>query len=75
MSWAGGGVGTGHDDGVGALVTLDLPADSPVLALPWIVTIGPLSEDEDGHEEHPAPPSPDEIRAGFARIAARLTAT
>jgi len=31
-------------------------------------------EDEDGHEEHPAPPSPDEIRAGFARIAARLTA-
>jgi len=156
VSWAGGGIGTGHDDGVGALVTLDLPADSPVLALPWIVTIGPLSEDEewdavvfgpyeqahalalaeevvadeelmavvepviphvsidaireeiasaralateeedddadsdadkdededdeadedeDGHEQHPAPPSPDEIRAGFARIAARLTAT
>jgi hypothetical protein len=136
-------------------VTLDLPADSPVLALPWIITIGPLSddeewepvvcgpyerahalalaeevvadeelmavvepvaphvsvdairaeiasaralaaeeedddadsdaadreedaedaeEDEDGHG-HPGPPTPDEIRAGFARIAARLTAS
>jgi hypothetical protein len=30
---------------VGALVTLDLPEDSPVLALPWIVTFGPM-EDE-----------------------------
>jgi hypothetical protein len=29
-------------------------------------------EDEDEHE-HAGPPSPDEIRAGFARIAARLT--
>jgi hypothetical protein len=29
-------------------------------------------EDEDEHE-HPGAPSPDEIRAGFARIAARLT--
>jgi hypothetical protein len=145
----------GHDGGVGALVTLDLPADSPVLTLPWIVTIGPLSEDEewdavvcgpyerahalalaeevvadeelmavvepviahlsveaireeiasaralateeedddadsdsaedleeedptagdadDEEHEHPAPPTPDEIRAGIARIAARLT--
>src|SRR2546421_12555932 len=142
--------------GVGALVTLELPADSPVLLLPWIITIGPLSdeeeweavvcgpyerthalalaeevvadeelmavvepvaphvsvdaireeiasaralaveeedddadgdadddaddveedadEDEDGHG-HPGPPTPDEIRAGFARIAARLTAS
>jgi len=33
--------------GVGALVTLELPADSPVQDLPWIVTIGPLSDDED----------------------------
>jgi hypothetical protein len=33
--------------GVGALVTLELPADSPVRDLPWIVTIGPLSDDED----------------------------
>ena len=33
--------------GVGALVTLELPADSPVRDLPWIVTIGPLDDDED----------------------------
>ena len=140
---------------VGALVTLELPADSPMLSLPWIITIGPLAdedewepvvcgpyerghalglaqeivadedlmavvepvvphvsvdtirdevasaraaaaeeadddtdsdsaddsaddEDDDeagGHEYHghAGPPSPDEIRAGFARIAARLT--
>jgi hypothetical protein len=32
---------------VGALVTLELPADSPIRSLPWIVTFGPLSEDED----------------------------
>jgi hypothetical protein len=32
---------------VGALVTLDLPADSPLVALPWIITFGPLSDDED----------------------------
>src|SRR6266545_1468752 len=78
-----------HDDGVGALVTLEVPADSPVLSLPWIITIGPLSDDEDEEaddeepdeteeteaeaEERPGPPSVDEIRAGFARIAARLT--
>jgi hypothetical protein len=36
-----------HDGRVGALVTLDLPADSPVLALPWIITFGPLSDDEE----------------------------
>ena len=35
---------------VGALVTLDLPDDSPVLALPWIITFGPL---EDGDEWEP----------------------
>jgi hypothetical protein len=32
---------------VGALVTLDLPDDSPVLALPWIITFGPLDDGED----------------------------
>ena len=33
--------------GVGALVTLELPDDSPVLDLPWIITFGPLNDDED----------------------------
>lgn len=32
---------------MGSLVTLDLPADSPVLSLPWIITFGPLSDEED----------------------------
>jgi hypothetical protein len=32
---------------VGTLVTLDLAADSPALDLPWIVTFGPLTDDED----------------------------
>ena len=32
---------------VGALVTLDLPDDSPVLSLPWIITFGPVSDDEE----------------------------
>ena len=32
---------------VGALVTLDLPADAPALTLPWIITFGPLNEDEE----------------------------
>ena len=144
---------------VGALVTLELPANSPVLSMPWIITFGPLSDEEewepvvcgpyerahalalaeevvadeelmavvepllplveverireeiavaqalaaeesdadedtdvevdleepdedsddednqvDGHDgERGQPPTPDEIRAGFARIAARLT--
>jgi hypothetical protein len=31
---------------VGALVTLDLPAGSPALDLPWIITIGPLTDEE-----------------------------
>jgi len=26
---------------------LEVPADSPVLSLPWIITIGPLSDDEE----------------------------
>jgi hypothetical protein len=32
---------------VGALVTLDLPADAPALTLPWIITFGPLDEEEE----------------------------
>jgi hypothetical protein len=36
------------DDGrVGALVTLELAADSPILEMPWIITFGPLSDEED----------------------------
>ncbi|TCB99757.1 hypothetical protein E0H26_04205 [Micromonospora zingiberis] len=31
---------------MGALVTLDLPSDSPMLDLPWIITFGPLGDDE-----------------------------
>jgi hypothetical protein len=133
---------------VGALVTVELPKDSPALGLPWIITFGPLGEDEDwepvvcGPYERPhavalaeavvadedlvavvepllphatvdeirgeiesaklagesaaaaedmteeelaevggpveaagGPPTPDEVRAGFRRIAARLTAS
>ncbi|MEH1100441.1 hypothetical protein [Micromonospora sp. CPCC 205561] len=29
---------------MGALVTLDLPEDSPMFGLPWIITFGPLGE-------------------------------
>jgi hypothetical protein len=128
---------------MGALVTLDLSADSPLLDQPWIITFGPLSDDEEwepavcGPYERPhalalaeavvadeelmavvepllprvsveeirrdiaqarlavdepggegggrfgdeaqepqqasVPPEPDEVRAGFARLAARLT--
>jgi hypothetical protein len=32
---------------VGALVTLELPDDSPVLSLPWIITFGPLSDEDE----------------------------
>jgi hypothetical protein len=32
---------------VGALVTLQLPPDSPIRELPWIITFGPLTENED----------------------------
>jgi hypothetical protein len=41
------GTGGGDDGPVGALVTLQLPDDSPVLDLPWIITFGPLNDDED----------------------------
>jgi hypothetical protein len=33
--------------GVGALVTLEVPADSPLLANPWIIRFGPLNDDEE----------------------------
>jgi hypothetical protein len=32
---------------VGTLVTLSLPADSPVADLPWVITIGALGDEED----------------------------
>lgn len=32
---------------VGALVTLELPADSPMLSMPWIITFGPMSDEEE----------------------------
>jgi hypothetical protein len=32
---------------VGALVTLELPEDLPVAGLPWVITFGPLAEEED----------------------------
>ncbi|MDQ7910016.1 hypothetical protein RB614_36515 [Phytohabitans sp. ZYX-F-186] len=32
---------------MGALVTLELPEDSPALELPWIVTFGPLGDAEE----------------------------
>jgi hypothetical protein len=40
---------TGSEKGthVGALITLDLPADSPQLALPWIITFGPLDDSDE----------------------------
>ena len=38
------GGGSDHDERVGALVTLDLPDDSPILGLPWIITFGPLGD-------------------------------
>lgn len=37
----------GHDGRVGALVTLELPDDSPVLSMPWIITFGPLNEEDE----------------------------
>ena len=33
--------------GVGTLVTLSLPADSPVADMPWVITIGALGDEED----------------------------
>ncbi|ROT32072.1 hypothetical protein [Micromonospora sp. HM5-17] len=32
---------------MGALVTLELPDDSPTLALPWIITFGPLDDEDE----------------------------
>ncbi|PZF86889.1 hypothetical protein, partial [Micromonospora endophytica] len=32
---------------MGALVTLDLPSDSPMLDLPWVITFGPLDDADD----------------------------
>jgi hypothetical protein len=32
---------------VGTLVTLDLPTDSPVADMPWVITIGALDDEED----------------------------
>src|SRR5262245_7340005 len=32
---------------MGAIVTLELPEDSPVLSLPWIITFGPIEDDEE----------------------------
>jgi hypothetical protein len=32
---------------MGAIVTLDLQPDSPIMNLPWIITFGPLEDDED----------------------------
>ena len=32
---------------MGTLVTLDLPAGSPVADLPWVITIGSLDDEED----------------------------
>lgn len=41
-------MGSASDDGrMGALVTLRLPDDSPLHDLPWIITFGPLRDDED----------------------------
>lgn len=40
-------VATDHDGPVGALVTLDLPDDSPMLSLPWIITFGPLGDEDE----------------------------
>jgi hypothetical protein len=33
--------------GMGALVTLELPDDSPARDLPWIITFGPLDDEEE----------------------------
>jgi hypothetical protein len=36
-----------HNGPVGTLVTLNLPDDSPAMSLPWIITLGPLADDEE----------------------------
>jgi hypothetical protein len=35
---------------VGTLVTLSLPADSPVADMPWVITIGALGDEEEDWE-------------------------
>lgn len=35
-----------NDVPVGTLMTLDLPIGSPVADLPWVITIGPMDDDE-----------------------------
>ncbi|MBO0868254.1 MAG: hypothetical protein J2P15_06780 [Micromonosporaceae bacterium] len=32
---------------MGTLMTLDLPAGAPALTMPWIITFGPLDDDEE----------------------------
>jgi hypothetical protein len=39
--------GTRQNGPVGTLVTLNLPADAPAHSLPWIITIGPLADEEE----------------------------
>src|SRR2546425_9595258 len=41
------GRSTVNDGDVGTLVTLELPAGSPTLAMPWIITFGPLETNEE----------------------------
>src|SRR5690349_20519678 len=43
----GFGTAARNDVSVGTLVTLDLPANSPVADLPWVITIGSLGDEED----------------------------
>jgi hypothetical protein len=38
---------TRQNEPVGTLVTLNLPADAPARSLPWIITIGPLADEEE----------------------------
>ena len=45
--WPGAGGGAAMMARVGALVTLELTAESPLEALPWIITFGPLSDEEE----------------------------
>ncbi len=43
----GFGIAARNDGPVGTLVTLDLPANSAVAELPWVITIGSLGDEED----------------------------
>jgi len=40
-------MGARNDVRVGTLLTLDLPDDSPIADLPWVITIGALGDEED----------------------------